>query len=127
MVKVKRTQIPLMLAWATTIHKSQGRTLDYVAVDVSRAFAPGQAYVGLSRCKTPEGMQILGGDQGLGRAILVDEGVKAFDRIMRNELSRRKTREEIEKEEEMETRDVIERQKWVRKRAENWGGWRKLG
>jgi hypothetical protein len=48
-------QIPLMPAWAVTIHKSQGKTLERVIVDVGRgAFAPGQVYVALSRCRRLE-------------------------------------------------------------------------
>ena len=49
-------QYPLRLAWAVTIHKSQGLTFDKVIIDAERAFAAGQVYVALSRCRTLEGI-----------------------------------------------------------------------
>ncbi len=49
-------QFPLRLAWAITIHKSQGLTFEHAIIDVVRSFAHGQTYVALSRCKTLDGM-----------------------------------------------------------------------
>ncbi len=55
----KFTQYPVKLAWAVTIHKSQGKTFDSVVVDIGRGtFAPGQLYVALSRCRTLDGVYV---------------------------------------------------------------------
>ncbi|MBI2915881.1 MAG: AAA family ATPase [Elusimicrobia bacterium] len=54
------SQYPLKLAWAVTIHKSQGKTFDRVVIDMGRgAFAHGQTYVALSRCTSLEGMTLV--------------------------------------------------------------------
>ncbi|PGH03414.1 hypothetical protein AJ79_07380 [Helicocarpus griseus UAMH5409] len=57
-VRAQRTQIPLILAWALSIHKAQGQTLQRVKVDLGRVFEKGQAYVALSRATSQAGLQV---------------------------------------------------------------------
>lgn len=69
-------QYPLKLAWAITIHKSQGLTFDKAIVDVASSFAHGQTYVALSRCRTLDGL-VLSAPLS-SKAIIHDEEVAAF-------------------------------------------------
>ena len=59
-VRLTRSQVPLRLAWAMSIHKSQGMSLDYAIVCLDGTFAAGQAYVALSRAREMRGLQVEG-------------------------------------------------------------------
>jgi hypothetical protein len=70
------SQIPLKLAWAITIHKSQGLTFERAIIDAQASFAHGQVYVALSRCKTLEGMVL--STPIASRSIVKDNTVGGF-------------------------------------------------
>ena len=73
-------QVPLRLAWAITVHKSQGMTLEAAEIDLAKTFEPGQGYVALSRLKELNGLKLLGINR---MAIEVDPlAVKADRRFM---------------------------------------------
>lgn len=71
-------QYPLKLAWAITIHKSQGLTFDHVVIDAHASFAHGQVYVALSRCRTLEGLVL--STPLKNQSIISDHSVSAFTR-----------------------------------------------
>ncbi len=71
-------QFPLRLAWAITIHKSQGLTFEKAIVDARQAFAHGQIYVALSRCKSLEGLIL--SSQISGKGIICDRQIISFNR-----------------------------------------------
>ncbi|KND47120.1 MAG: ATP-dependent DNA helicase PIF1 [Parcubacteria bacterium C7867-004] len=75
-VRAKLTQFPLRLAWAITVHKSQGQSLDAAAIDLSRAFEHGQGYVALSRVRRLDGLFLLGWSE---MALSVHPRVSALD------------------------------------------------
>ena len=79
----RRKQVPLRLAWALTIHKSQGSTLDLVVCDLRGCFTTGQAYVALSRARSMQGLQILNFDpSGVATDPLVESFYAALDKTM---------------------------------------------
>ncbi len=78
--KAEITQYPLRLAWAITVHKSQGMSLDYAEVDLSQSFEKGMGYVALSRVRTLGGLKLMGMNK---TALLVDAEVLEFDKNFR--------------------------------------------
>lgn len=73
-------QTPLRLAWALTVHKSQGMTLDAAEIDLSRTFEAGQGYVALSRIRSIAGLRLMGLND---IALRVDQSVLKIDKEMK--------------------------------------------
>jgi len=83
------SQLPLRLAWAITIHKSQGMSLDCAEIDLGRAFTEGMGYVALSRVRTLEGITLTGFNR---MALRVHEEISVYDKELR-EFSKKTSRE----------------------------------
>lgn len=81
-VTVEVAQVPLRLAWAITIHKSQGMSLDAAEIDLRQAFTPGMGYVALSRVRSIDGVFLLGINQA---ALRLHPDMYEFDRRLRLE------------------------------------------
>jgi ATP-dependent exoDNAse (exonuclease V) alpha subunit len=86
--KATISQFPLRLAWAITVHKSQGLSLDAAVIDLSQAFEYGQGYVALSRVRTLAGLHLLGWNE---RALQVHPDIRAQDKQFREQSIQTKT------------------------------------
>lgn len=75
------TQYPLRLAWAVTVHKSQGLSLDSAIIDLSQAFTPGMGYVALSRVRSLEGLILIGMND---QALQMNQEIAKFDKELKN-------------------------------------------
>ena len=78
-IKAALAQIPLRLAWAITVHKSQGMTLDSAVMDIGDAFVAGQWYVALSRVRSLDGLILRWFNT---RALQIDERVRDYDELL---------------------------------------------
>jgi len=107
-VKAEISQLPLRLAWAITVHKSQGMSLDAMEVDLSKSFVRGMGYVALSRVRSLDGMKLLGFNE---MSLEVD------GEVLEKDLEFQKMSEsEADKLQEMTKEEILEKQKeWLRK------------
>ena len=93
------TQVPLRLAWAITVHKSQGMSLDAAEIDLGKAFEYGQGYVALSRVRTLQGIKLLGfnPDALMIHPLVLEEDKKLRSRSMKiKEYLGKRTEKELE-------------------------------
>lgn len=78
-IEAQITQLPLRLAWAITIHKSQGMSLDAAEIDLAKSFEPGMGYVALSRVRSLKGIKLLGLNE---TALQVNPQIVEYDKSL---------------------------------------------
>lgn len=106
--KAEISQYPLRLAWAITVHKSQGMSLDAMEVDLSKAFTKGMGYVALSRVRSLGGMKLLGFND---MSLEVDPEILEMDKNFRD-----KSVDAVNDLKEMSHEDIKEAQeRWMKK------------
>ena len=107
-VKAEISQLPLRLAWAITVHKSQGMSLDSMEVDLSKSFVKGMGYVALSRVRSLSGMKLLGFND---MSLEVDQEVLEQDHEFQKMSDQ--TRSNLV---QMSREEILEKQKeWMKK------------
>jgi ATP-dependent exoDNAse (exonuclease V) alpha subunit len=104
-------QLPLRLAWAITVHKSQGMSMDAAEIDLSKSFVPGQGYVALSRLRSISGLKLMGLNDV---ALSVHKDVAEFDRQLLDQSAKHR--------EEIQTVPEREKEKLQKKFVVNSGG-----
>jgi hypothetical protein len=109
-VKAEIMQLPLRLAWAITVHKSQGMSLDSMEVDLSKSFVKGMGYVALSRVRSLNGMKLLGFNE---MSLLVDDEILEMDERFKEESEKN-----ILKLKKMSKEELSEKQKeWIQEKT----------
>lgn len=107
-VKAEVSQLPLRLAWAITVHKSQGMSLDSMEVDLSKSFVKGMGYVALSRVRSLDGMKLLGFNE---MSLLVDDEVLKMDEKFKEESIKN-----VQKLKDLSSEEIAEAQReWMKK------------